>query len=125
MDVISIFTNRNPFTEALCPEYQLCNVFSAYFNKLTITVISEKKLQANPNPNHVFCTYSHSYLQGYLCLIGNTGKYQLKITTTMKADVWKSFPLVYEVDPDGNEVHVKYFCACARCKKVYQYKDAN
>ena len=60
-----------------------------------------------------------------MCLIGNTGKYQLKITTTMKADVWKSFPLVYKVDLDGNEVHVKYFCACARCKKTYQYKDAN
>ena len=60
-----------------------------------------------------------------MCLIGNTEKYQLKITTTMKAAVFKSFPLVYEVDPDGNEVHVKYFCARARCKKVYQYKDAN
>jgi len=43
----------------------------------------------------------------------------------MKADVWKSFPLVYEVDPDGNEVQMKHFCACARCKKMYQYKDAN
>ena len=57
--------------------------------------------------------------------IGDTGKYQLKLSTSMKADVWKSFPVVYELDQDGCKVHVKYFCACLRCKKVYQYKDTN
>ena len=55
---------------------------------------------------------------------GDSGKYKLKVNTEGKSDVWKQFPLVYEV-VDGDEKEVKYFCACSKCFKVYQYKDSN
>lgn len=56
---------------------------------------------------------------------GETGKYKLKVATNLKADVWKSFPLVYEIKEDGSAVAVNYFCACVVCNKVYQYKGAS
>ena len=55
---------------------------------------------------------------------GKTGKYKLKYNLTCKADIWKQFPLLHEVD-EGDEKHVKYYCACSKCFKVYQYKDPN
>lgn len=33
--------------------------------------------------------------------------------------------MVYEVKEDGQEVAVDFFCACAKCYKVYQFKDSN
>lgn len=58
----------------------------------------------------------------------NPNKYVLKANQKGKAEVWKSFRLIYEnaatEDADtpvaGNEL--KYFCACVVCRKVYAYK---
>ena len=55
---------------------------------------------------------------------GDTRKYKLKVNTDAKSDVWKQFPLVYEVC-EGVDKEVKYFCTCVKCLKVYQYKDSN
>ena len=58
----------------------------------------------------------------------------LKVNTSAKADIWKRFPLVWAVTKggsDGSDEHsvqhteMKYFCACKKCLKVYQYKDPN
>ena len=54
---------------------------------------------------------------------GRTGKYLLKVNTAAKADIWKQFPIVW-TSVDGEDVEVKYYCACAKCFKVYQYKDS-
>jgi len=55
---------------------------------------------------------------------GDTGKYKLKINSNAKSDVWKQFPLVYEVC-EGEEKEVKHFCACSKCFKVYQHRDSS
>ena len=55
---------------------------------------------------------------------GDSGKYKLRVNADGKSDVWKQFLLVYEVC-DGVDKEVKYFCACSKCFKVYQYKDSN
>lgn len=57
-------------------------------------------------------------------IAGDSGKYKLKANADGKSDVWKQFPLVYEVC-DGEDKEVKYYCACSKCFKVYQYKDSN
>ena len=57
-------------------------------------------------------------------LTGRTGKYTLKLATNLKAEIWKKFPMVYEVK-DGVETAVDFFCACCKCFQVYQYKDVN
>ena len=57
-------------------------------------------------------------------IAGNSGKYKLIVNADGKSDVWKHFQLVYEVC-DGADNEVKYFCACNKCFKVYQYKDNN
>jgi len=31
-------------------------------------------------------------------VVGNTGKYKLKVNENGKSDVWKNFPLVYQVE---------------------------
>jgi len=53
------------------------------------------------------------------------GKYVLKLTTTLKADIWKKFPMMIHETKDGFEKSVDYFCACSKCFQVYQYKDCN
>ena len=49
----------------------------------------------------------------------------MKLSSSFKSDIWKTFPLVYRVTEDGSKVAVDYFCACVKCQKVYMYKDAN
>lgn len=55
---------------------------------------------------------------------GKTDKYTLKVSTKMKADIWKTFPMVYELKDDV-ETAVDFFCACSKCYQVYQYKDGS
>jgi len=56
-----------------------------------------------------------------LTCAGGTGKYKLKKATKLKADIWRTFELVFEVKGEVEEVH--YYRACKKCHKVYQYKD--
>lgn len=60
-----------------------------------------------------------------LCVFSEkNGKYVLKFNPNAKADIWKKFPLVWKVSADGVESEAKYYTACCKCLKVYQYKDS-
>jgi len=55
-------------------------------------------------------------------VVGDTGKYKLKINENGNSDVWKKFPLIslkMEMRRSGI-----LFCACHKCFKMYQYKDS-
>jgi len=48
--------------------------------------------------------------------------YKLKVNADGQSDVRKQSSLVYKIC-DGKDKELKYFCACSKCFKVYQYKD--
>lgn len=50
----------------------------------------------------------------------------MKANEAGKADIWKKFSLVFTKTEDEQQLQpVKHFCACNKCFKVYQYKDAD
>jgi len=54
---------------------------------------------------------------------GRTGKYILKPNTGGKAEVWKSFSIVYEKGVESDDM-VQNVCACNKCFKCYQFKNS-